>query len=37
MMIPQVDARLMRFGKETQTQTQIKSDQENSDSLIEIA
>ena len=35
MMIPQLDARLMHFGKKTQTQTQIESDQEKSDSLIE--
>ena len=35
MMISQLDARLMRFGKKTQTQTQIESDQEKSDSLIE--
>lgn len=35
MMIPQLDGHLMRFGKETQTETQIESDRDRSYSLIE--
>ena len=34
-MIPQLDGHLMRFGKETQTETQIESDRDRSYSLIE--